>query len=123
MQRALLLNDTFELAQAGAATMADRDVIKGELAKSLGRAPSNGSGPTKREEELNRVLAFFEKHADNPPEHFSPGFVASGTGMSSAVAGSRVRELVDVPNTSRKGYESKRVYEKLDEMEKEAAGW
>ena len=41
VRRAYLLNDTFELAQAGAATTADRDIMKREL-----RAFQAGQGPS-----------------------------------------------------------------------------
>ena len=120
VQRAFLLNDTFELAQAGAATTADRDTVKGALKDYLGgQGPSsngNGAAGAGHSERDLQLLAFFQEHEADPPQFFKPGQVARYLGVPSGIAGKAVQELIPVDNVPRKGYPSDKCYEELGKL-------
>ena len=112
VRRAMLLNDTFQLAQVGAATMADRDRIKDDLARRHGVA-----GPSsKRQEQTERLLRFFEDNEKDAPEYFTAGTIGGATGIPSAQVGVTLRELVNVRNVQRKGYPTKDIYDGLERL-------
>ena len=118
VRRAFLLNDTFELAQAGAARVADREQVKSDVRMFLdGDTPQNSAGaPTaKAQQEQDRLLLFLQEHQSAPPEFFTPGQLAQECKMDSRVAGMRLKELVhgQVSQVRGKGYPSAEVYEKL----------
>ena len=114
---AYLLNDTFELARAGAATMADRDGIKEQLAAfHAGTGPVRGNGVPAADPKQLQLLAFLQEHEQNPPEYFRPGEIAKALGVHPTAAGQVVQQLGHVPNVQRKGYPSELMYAYLDEL-------
>ncbi len=110
VRRAFLLNDTFELAQAGAARVADRESIKDDVRAFLdGAAP--GDGP--QAQTHGRLIEFFQQHVNNPPEFFTAGQIARGSGMESGQAGRSLQELMNIRPVRNKGYPSADIYKEL----------
>ena len=120
VRRAFLLNDTFELAQAGAATTSDRDVVKQQLLDFRhGKGPhsKNGNGKGPADELFEQLLMYFEAHEDDPPQYFTPGQVASALGVSSPKAGTLVTQLIPgITQVRNKGYPSDVIYDRLDSI-------
>ena len=107
VRRAMLLNDTFEPAQAGAATMPDRDTIKKDLGDFLGRSSRRRDN---LEEMKLKLLAYFRKREQDPPEFFKAGELAQVLGVSASVAGRVLQEWIPVSSVRRRGYRSSEVY-------------
>ena len=111
VRSAFLLNDTFELAQAGAGTMADRNVVKEGLGAFLaGRGPASSNGATQRQALAEQLLLFFQQHEPDPPEFFRAADIARELGIDSANAGKALQELVPVSPVRNKGYPSDKIY-------------
>lgn len=129
VRRSFLLTDTFELAQAGAATIADREQIKEELV-----AFRDGSGPTKydtsmskedrdHQERIGKLLEFFGQRAGNPPEFFTATEMGIAMDIHSTVAGRVVQTLFPgLTPKSGKGYSTAEIYTRLDAMMAEMSG-
>ena len=128
VRRAYLLNDTFELAQAGAATTADREIVKDELrAFQAGSGPSgaytgstntNGSEDpaTARDKALaERLMAYFLFHEDDPPEYFWPGDIAKHMGLKPGHTGSLVQTYTGARLIRNYGYPSAEIYASLQQ--------
>ena len=120
VRRALLLNDTFELAQAGSGTMADQDVVKSDLDNFLsGRGPSDGTAGaqnTVQHERIERMLRFFQHHEDDPPPFFRAADLARAMDCDSATAGRVLQEFIPVQQVRSKGYPSRGIYDYLHEL-------
>ena len=120
VRRAFLLNDTFELAQAGAATMATADTIKPGLSAFLeGRSTpnANGNGADGDPNESFRMLQYFESREDDHPEYFTASEIGRALGVDASVAGKLVHSIFRVKNTQRKGYKAESIYRFLDTFE------
>ena len=114
---AFLLNDTFAPAMAGAATLADRDTVKGYLESfHQGGGPTSAEQMTPEDQNLTKLMAFLESYEDNPPEYFMPGEIAGELGVDPAVAGKLVARVFQVRNVQRKGYPSEPIYRKLEQL-------
>ena len=119
VRNAYLLNDTFELAAAGAATIADRDVVKDNLT-----AFAKGSGPVGRLAASNgqadvrqlKLLEFLAEYEDNPPEFFKAADIGRALGVDPAVAGKLLQSLISVSQVQRKGYPTHVIYAELDKL-------
>ena len=116
VRRAFLLNDTFELAQAGAATVSDRDVVKQQLVDFRdGKGPHRKNGNGRDQELFEQLLMYFQAFELDPPQYFTPGQVASALGISSPKAGTLVTELIPgVMQIRNKGYPSDVIYDHLN---------
>ena len=123
---AFLLNDTFELAGAGAATLADRDVVKGQLA-----AFHDGSGPIRRngggygrgeDDRVEKLLLFLEEHEHDPPDFFKAADIARSVGISSAMAGKLIQEVIPVSPVNRRGYPADVIYDYINGLGQELGG-
>ena len=121
VRRALLLNDTFELARAGAATMANRDRVKESLGAFLkGEGPGGmagtdgGYGQPSRTEQL---LLYLQEHESDPPEFFTAADIARALRIGSATAGKLLQELIPVSPTRRKGYPARVIYDYIKGLE------
>ena len=121
VRRAMMLNDTFELAQAGAATMADRDVVKGALGSFLrGEGPTqraDGSGLSAKEydPEMNQLLLFFQDREFTAPEYFTPGEIAAAIGVDPRGVGILVQKAFPgVRLVRNKGYWAEAIYSSGD---------
>ena len=112
VRRALLLNDTFELAQAGSASTADGEQIKEDLREWRGEHfddGANGRSSRKPPQELVRLFMFIEQleFAMPFPEYVKPAVLAAEMGVSVPRAGTIVQErFPGVENVQRKGYSS-----------------
>ena len=116
VRRALLLNDTFELAQAGAATTANRDAVKESLGAFLdGRGPAGGAtgGPNQQQDRAEKLLLFFQHHEADPPPFFRAADIARALSINSAQAGKLIQELIPVSPINRRGYPSNVIYDYL----------
>ena len=119
VRRAFLLNDSFELAQVGAARMADKEVVKEGLGNYLsGRGPGRrDTALSKHDERAARLLEFFDHHAADPPDFFKAAQIGNALGVDPAVAGKVIQSLVGVSPINRKGYPTDKIYAYLDELE------
>ena len=120
VRQAFLLNDTFELAAAGSATLANRDVVKSQLAAfQRGKGPArNGAGHGQPDDDRSaRVLMFLQEQEADPPPFFRAGDIARATGLSSPIAGKVLQELVPVTPIQRKGYPTDKIYAYLNTIE------
>ena len=111
VRRAFLLNDTFELAQVGAASTADADAIKASVrdwrADQFGEA--GGTSGVRNLPEVTALFAYVAdlEVADELPEHIQPSVLANAMGLPVQKAGSIVKEwFPGVENVQRKGYPS-----------------
>ena len=119
VRRAFMLNDTFELAQAGAATLADKDVVKGHLAAFLeGRGPQRaGSQASGKQLLMDKLLNYFAMHEYDPPPFFQLADIAQYLDVDMGLAGRTVLELVPTARHNKsKGYASEPIYEYLDSV-------
>ena len=117
VRRALLHNDTFELAQAGAATTADREVVKRGLTDFLGRGEGGSNGaPDIHQERAEKLLLFLEHHEADPPEFFRAAQIGNALGVDASTAGKVLQSLVPVFPVQRKGYPAHKVYAHLKEL-------
>ncbi len=118
VRNAFLLNDTFELAGVGSATLADRDVVKQQLA-----AFQEGSGPIRNghgrdDARVEKLLMFLEEHEDNnPPDFFKAADIARAVGVSSAVAGKLIQEVIPVRPVRNKGYPTDVIYDYINSLD------
>ena len=117
VRNAFLLNDTFELAKAGAATMASRDVVKGQLADfHQGRGPKSGNGNSgsadaRHQQLVEKLLLFLqEQEEQGPVEFFSAGTLARALGIGSGQTGRFLQELLPINSVRGKGYRSADLY-------------
>ena len=126
VRNAYLLNDTFELAGAGSATLADRDVVKGQLA-----AFHAGSGPISRngggshgqhDTNVEKLLLFIESQEENPPDFFKAADIARAVGINSAMAGKLIQEVIPVSPIRNKGYPTDVIYDYINTLELELGG-
>ena len=127
VRRAFLLNDTFELAQAGAARVADRDAIKDDVRAFLDGTPQREDTPqedtpqedTPQEDislvqvQTEQILMFFQQHEADPPEFFTPGEIGMACGIDSGLVGRRLQSIMRIQNVQRKGYRSADVYKAI----------
>ena len=120
VRNAYLLNDTFELAAAGAATIADRDVVKDNLT-----AFAKGSGPVARLAASNgqadakqlKLLEFLAEYEDNPPEFFKPdGHWPSPGRRPRCGTASCSRVSYRSHKSQRKAYPTHVIYAELDKL-------
>ena len=114
VRNAFLLNDTFELAAAGAATISDRDVVKDQL-----RAFRAGTGPIRRnggaaDPRWVKLLTFFEQHVYDPPEYFTASEIGRAIGLDASPAARYLRSQIDVASVQGKGYSSQAIYDHLE---------
>ena len=125
VRRAYLLNDTFELAKAGAAGVADTDVVKASMRDFLaGRGPAPASGtnglPARNPEEAERqkhLLMLFQEHEENPPEFFAPGQIAQALKCDVREGGVVLSALFPkVPRVRDKGYPSALIYHEMEKL-------
>lgn len=123
VRMAYLLTDTFELAAAGAATIADRDMIKDELAAFRDRHGPSRSGRKESREELaykervGELLNFFGMRANNPPSHFTAAEIGAAVGLPAMTAGQFIQELLPgIKPTGRGGYPSDEIYTRLNAL-------
>ena len=117
---AYMLNDTFQLAAAGAATMADRDVVKEQLADFHKGIRPNGRGNDRdpSSDRMEKLLLFLQEHADDPPRFFRAADIARGIGVNSSLAGRLLQEIIPVSPIQNKGYPTNVIYEHLEKIEK-----
>ena len=114
---AYLLNDTFELAHAGAATMADREVVKAQLeAFHRGDGPSRAGHRVEKDVQLEQLVMLFQEKRDEPPPFFRAGDIGRWIGVSSSKAGLLMQEFFEVRNIRNHGYPSDELYAFLDQM-------
>ena len=113
---AYLLTDTFQLAQPGFATLADRDNIKEDMAAiAEGRAPVDRSEP-QADDRLLRFLGFLQENEYDPPEFFRAAAIGAAIGANPAQAGSYVQQTCQVYSVPKKGYPSEQLYDWLDRI-------
>ena len=113
VRQSFSLNDTFELAQAGAATMADRDVVKDDLGRFLGKTPGQ-NGRAKDDWVVDGALLFFANHEyDYPqPAYFTAGQIAAEVGCDNRQVGA-VMSRLGIANMRGKGYEVAECFAKI----------
>ena len=117
VRRAYLLNDTFEMAAAGAATIADKDVIKDNLRDFRdGRIPGTTGSVDNRKHRLNLLLLYLQEKRTDPPMHYSAGELGQAMGVNPAQAGIIVAEAFGIKQVKGYGFPSHRFYEKLDAL-------
>ena len=119
VRRAYLLTDSFELAQAGAARIADTDLVREDIedfhAEHWGheddRVPRN-------QQQIAEMMHFFEiSRYDADRQHFQAGEVASYLGVSLQKAGLMMRDhFPGIENVQRKGYPAAFVYKRIAEL-------
>ena len=121
---AFLLNDTFQLADIGAAGIADRDEIKAQLEHDYRARQAGANGiteamysptPQANEKEI-RLMQIIEQNEHNPPEYFTAGEIAKELGVHPTAAGQLVTSMFPVKNVQRKGYPTAAIYEHLDNI-------
>ena len=120
VRRAYVLNDTFEMAAAGAATIADKDIIKGNLKDFRdGRVPGTTNGVDNRHHRLNLLLLYLQERRADMPLHFSAGELGQAMGVNPAQAGIIVAEAFAIKQVKGYGFPAHRFYEQLDALELE----
>lgn len=107
-----LLTDTFELAQAGAATIANREMVK-EGIKTYHKVPGSGrSGMpiSPRHAQTAQLMEYIRWIGDRPdaPEYITPRDVSSNLGISPQAAGSLI-SVFGVPFERGKGYRTEAI--------------
>ena len=117
VRRAMMLNDTFELAAAGAATLADRDTVKDSLRSFRdGRGPGDsGETPWKGSKDddpqMRAFLHFIQDREFTAPEHFTPGEIAAAIGVDPRGVGILVQKAFPgVKMVRGKGYSAEAIY-------------
>ena len=114
VRRAFLLNDTFELAQSGAARVADREVVKDNLREFLGRGQSGGNGNRSgKQDQVEGLLYYFMEKEHDPPDYFRAGDVARALRIDPGSAGRLIQEVLGVGPDGKKGYPSVAVYREI----------
>lgn len=122
---AYLLTDTFELAAAGAATMADRDSVKDKLAAYHAGVPPtdasvNGSGKKdKQQESKEKILLYLAEIEYDPPLFITGSDIERNTGVPSSHAGRLLQAMIDVKPVRNKGYPTDTIYRYLDGLDME----
>ena len=118
VRKAFLLNDSFELAMAGAATLADKDVIKENLAQFHARllgGEVNGSAAAGRDE-ATLLLDFLDSNEGGDlPEYMTAAQLGSVMGVGGAVAGGIVQEWFHV-DRAKKGYPLAKLLDYVDKF-------
>ena len=116
VRKALLLNDTFQLAKVGAARLAGADNVKEDLTRFHGGAgPSESNRNGRKQQIWEDMLEFFVKHQENPPEYFQAGQIGKECNIGSGEAGRLLRELLpSVKMKQRHGYPSEDIYEAME---------
>lgn len=125
---AYLMNDTFELAQAGAARLSDREAIKNSARAQLqGRAHSSVQGPSDNQytQRLGLLLQFIDSHKDDPPEYWRASEIGVAIGMDASSAAKFLMQVTTDPDTGvtpvksvqRKGYPTAPLYEWYSQFE------
>ena len=70
-----------------------------------------------QDKRLGKLLMFFQEHEEDPPEHFTPGEIASVLGCDVRSAVVLVRQLFPtVKNLQPKGYPASAIYTELDDL-------
>ena len=113
---AYLLNDTFELAQAGAARIADRDTIREALeAQRDGRQPAKRA--TKQELGMEAVMRYLSEETDPHGGFITGSDIAREVGgMNPMTAGRLLQQLVKVKPIQRHGYPLADIHRELDAL-------
>ena len=132
---AYLLNDTFELAKAGAATTADREVVRTDLrrfqdeistAGMMGGGPDvelTDSGMSTRDAKLSRTIDFFrdEMHAGGKSVYRAAD-LAEHLDLSLGEAGQLIQRAFPVQPRKRGGYSGEDIFGYLAKMEAATEG-
>ena len=102
VRAAYLLTETFELAQAGGARVADSDQVKDDLRVSLGRATAGSRQVTNRA----RILHYVAEIGDalDVPDYITSADIARATDMDAVAVGRELRMLFGVQPKRDHGY-------------------
>ena len=108
---AFALTDTFELAAAGQATVADKDAVKSNIRSFLGAGDDDTNDPERKH--LAVLIDYIQTHysnrsSDQNPEYVLPGQLSAVLKMDSRLIGRLVQNL-GVSNEPRKGYNVERL--------------
>ena len=111
---AFLLNDTFELAKAGAARIADRDAIREDLeAAAEGRQPRRRKN--EKTERMHAIMQHLQEAEPHVDEYITASEIGRAVGIDPRVAGTLLRQMVpNLRNVQNKGYSTELIYEHLD---------
>ena len=120
---AFLLNDTFQLAKAGAATMADREVVKGQLDAFHHDGQFGGDEPevsdsrkTKHQLQLLTQMLLDMSESGDAPAYLKPAHVANYLDINPAQAGQLIQRAAPVSPVKGKGYPTAPIFDYLAEM-------
>ena len=129
VRNAFLLNDSFELAHAGAATMTDRDDIKDWLEQYHSRLAEAGLGPPvaggsleAKKADLNELVA--AELVAMRDEGWSDAYIkasdiAQRLNTTSQKVSPALRDVLPMSSVTR-GYRSREIFDWIDEMEETA---
>ena len=122
VRNAYLLNDTFQLAQVGAATTADREIVKADIANFLQRNSMAGEAnqPLNRNQaNITKMTTFFlDQMASNAaPAFFRSADVARALDIDAAAAGKLIQRVFPVQPTLRHGYRAAEIFDHISRME------
>ena len=113
VRNAFLITDSFDLADAGAAFLNDRDEVKSDLEEQRGDKSNDGYGNNEFLI-LSAVVGLMSQGYDD--EYIDPGLIASKTKMDPGQVGRTMKTLFDgVKNRPRYGYSSDTVFEIMRE--------
>ena len=114
VRNAFLTTDSFQDVDAGAAVLANRNVVKGDLAAIQGGGNGNGhanglSGPQ------IAVLEFLDSYGGSGGEDtfIRAGEISQATGLDLSLVGKTVGSLFNVQNVRNKGYSTQLIMEQL----------
>ena len=111
VRNAFLLTNTFELADAGGAMLADREVIKDDLRRQRGDQETNGYSKTELQ-----VLGFLETMRQHPGsedmEYVSAGDIGRSLGINAGVVGRAMTSLFgpELKSRPRHGYKAEQLW-------------
>ena len=126
VRRAYMLNDSFQLAQAGAATMADRNVVKSNLETFLVEAQPGAVAAAEGslKWKMEKVIQYFidEANAGGGPAFYKPATIARYLDVDPAEAGRLLQRVIPVAPAGRKGYPADKIFGWLDRMSRAGQG-
>ena len=118
VRMAFMLNNSFALAKAGGATVADRDRVKDLLRKfhgAIGEGDDGGEGDV-----TGQFVEFFIQERDKrqatgeTQEYYTAGEVGQKFGMDAAAAGKKIQQIFGLRPVKGKGYHAGDLLDKLN---------